>query len=74
MMLKSNKKVYSLGLENRTAGFDPKVDNLPPSPEKIVEYVLKLLIQKMKSNILITGSTGGLGSNLNTIMQIKAMN
>ena len=45
-MLKSNKKVYSLGLENRTAGFDPKVDNLPPSPEKIVEYVLKIINSK----------------------------
>ena len=46
MMLKSNKKVYSLGLENRSAGFDPKVDNLPPSPEKIVGYVLKIINSK----------------------------
>ena len=46
MMLKSNKKVHSLCLEDRTAGFDPKVDNLPPSPEKIVEYVLKIINSK----------------------------
>ena len=35
MMLSSNKKVYTLGLEHRTAGFHPDVDNLPPSPEAI---------------------------------------
>ena len=43
MMVKSDKKVYTLGLEHRTAGFHPNVDNLPPSPEKIAEKV-KLII------------------------------
>jgi len=46
MMLRSNKKVYSLGLEDRTAGFDPKVDNLPPNPDKIVETVLQIINSK----------------------------
>ena len=39
MMLKSDKKVYTLGLDNRTAGFYKDVDNLPPSPQKIVKKV-----------------------------------
>ena len=38
----SDKKVYTLGLDHRTAGFHPDVDNLPPSPEKIVEKVLQI--------------------------------
>jgi len=43
MMLETNKNVYTLGLENRTAGFHKKVDNLPPSAEKIVSYVMNLM-------------------------------
>ena len=43
MMLKTNKKIYTLGLEDRTAGFHRSVDNLPPSAEKIVEKVLKIV-------------------------------
>ena len=45
MMLERNfsqKKVHTLGLEHRTAGFHPNVDNLPPSPEKIVKKVLEI--------------------------------
>ena len=38
----SDRKVYTLGLDHRTAGFHPDVDNLPPSPEKIVEKVLQI--------------------------------
>ena len=37
MMLASGKKVYAMGLENRTAGFHPEVDNLPPSAERIIK-------------------------------------
>tara|TARA_R110002051_G_scaffold284135_1_gene346172 strand:+ start:4752 stop:5609 length:858 start_codon:yes stop_codon:yes gene_type:complete len=35
MMMQINRKVRTLCLENRTAGFYPAVDNLPPSAEKI---------------------------------------
>jgi len=34
------KPVYSLGLDDRSAGFASHLDNLPPSPQKIVEFVL----------------------------------
>ena len=39
------KKVYTFGLEHRTAGFHPDVDNLPPSPEAIVEKVKFIINQ-----------------------------
>lgn len=34
--LETNKKIYTLGLDPRTAGFHPVVDNLPPTAEKIL--------------------------------------
>jgi transketolase C-terminal domain/subunit len=37
LSLATGKKVYTLGLEPRTAGFHPSVDNLPPSAEKMIE-------------------------------------
>ena len=43
MMLESYKKVYTMGLENRTAGFHKDVDNLPPTPKKIINKVLELV-------------------------------
>jgi len=43
MMMQSSKKVGVLGLEERTAGFAPHLDNLPPSTEKIVQTVKKIL-------------------------------
>lgn len=43
LMMQSSKKVSVLGLEERTAGFAPHLDNLPPSSEKIVETVKKIL-------------------------------
>ena len=43
MMIQSNKKVHTLGLEHRTAGFHKDSDNLPPSPEKIVDKVLEII-------------------------------
>jgi pyruvate/2-oxoglutarate/acetoin dehydrogenase E1 component len=43
LMLKSNKPVHVLGLRDKTAGFHPTVDNLPPSKEEIVEKVLKIV-------------------------------
>ena len=43
MMIESNKKVYTLGLEHRTSGFHQSVDNLPPSSEKIVNKVMNII-------------------------------
>ena len=43
MMIKSKKKVYTLGLEHRSAGFHKDVDNLPPSPELIAETVKNII-------------------------------
>jgi len=40
LMLETSKPVDVMGLEPRTAGFHPDVDNLPPTAEKIVEKVL----------------------------------
>lgn len=42
----SGKKVSVLGLENRTAGFYPKVDNLPPNKFKIINFIKKLVNEK----------------------------
>jgi pyruvate/2-oxoglutarate/acetoin dehydrogenase E1 component len=43
--LATSKKVYTLGLEPRTAGFHPSVDNLPPTAEKIFKK-----LKQIKSN------------------------
>ena len=43
IMIKSNKRVYTLGLDHRTAGFHHSVDNLPPDSEKIIKKVLEIL-------------------------------
>lgn len=43
LMLASGKPVRALGLEERTAGFAPHLDNLPPSPKKICEYVKRIV-------------------------------
>ena len=43
MMIKSKKKVYTLGLDHRTAGFHKDSDNLPPSPEEIVNEVKEIM-------------------------------
>jgi pyruvate/2-oxoglutarate/acetoin dehydrogenase E1 component len=37
---KSNKIVRCLGLQEKTAGFYPDVDNLPPSSDQIAEFLL----------------------------------
>ena len=43
LMLKSGKNIYTLGLDNKTAGFHNNVDNLPPSADKIVKKILKII-------------------------------
>ena len=39
MMLKTNKKVHTLCIEHRTAGFHPDVDNMPPDETKIINKI-----------------------------------
>lgn len=43
MMMQSSKKVRVLGLEERSAGFAPYRDNLPPSTEKIIRTVKQIV-------------------------------
>jgi hypothetical protein len=42
LSLVTTKRVHTLGLEPRTAGFYPSVDNLPPSAEKILEKLKQI--------------------------------
>ncbi len=39
----SGKKVYSLGLKDKTAGFHSSVDNLPPSKDEIVKKIRQIV-------------------------------
>lgn len=39
IMQKTSKPVGVLGLEDRTAGFAPHLDNLPPTPAKICQFI-----------------------------------
>lgn len=43
LMLKSNAKVYTLGLENKSAGFAKHLDNLPPSKDKIIKFIKTII-------------------------------
>jgi len=43
MMINSNKKVYTMGLEHRTAGFQPSVDNLPPTATQIINKIKEIV-------------------------------
>jgi transketolase C-terminal domain/subunit len=42
LSLATGKKVYTLGLEEKTAGFYPNVDNLPPTAKKILEKLKQI--------------------------------
>jgi len=42
LSLATGKKVYTLGLEEKTAGFHPNVDSLPPSAEKIIKKLKQI--------------------------------
>lgn len=46
IMHKVDKNVYVLGLEERTAGFAKHLDNLPPTADKIVNYVKQIIYNK----------------------------
>ena len=41
--LETGKKVYTLGLDDRTAGFSKSTDNLPPSENKIKDFIKKII-------------------------------
>lgn len=43
LIMASGKQVYVLGLEERSAGFSPESDNLPPTKEKIIAKVKEIL-------------------------------
>jgi hypothetical protein len=43
LMLASGKPVRVLAIEEKTAGFDPSKDNLPPCSDKIYSFLLKLI-------------------------------
>jgi len=43
IMQVSNKRVRTMGLEERTAGFAPHLDNLPPSADKIHKTVKEIV-------------------------------
>ena len=45
MMLESNSRVETLCLQNKTAGFYPSVDNLPPNKEQIKKKILSIMKQ-----------------------------
>tara|TARA_R100001443_G_scaffold65272_1_gene74598 strand:- start:4691 stop:5599 length:909 start_codon:yes stop_codon:yes gene_type:complete len=43
MMIDSNKKVYTMGLQHRTAGFHPDKDNLPPTSNHIISKIRNII-------------------------------
>ena len=43
LMMETKKDVRVLGLEERTAGFAPNLDNLPPTAERICKFVRSIL-------------------------------
>jgi len=43
LSLRTNKKVFTLGLKNKSAGFSVKGDNLPPNCKEIVNKILKII-------------------------------
>ena len=43
LMLRSEKKVLTLGLKQKSAGFHANVDNLPPTPEEIYRKIKDIL-------------------------------
>jgi pyruvate/2-oxoglutarate/acetoin dehydrogenase E1 component len=42
LSIKSNKIVHTLGLEEKTAGFDAKVDVLPPTANEIFNFLIEI--------------------------------
>ena len=38
-----NVKVHALALDERTGGFSPHLDNLPPTPKKIYDKIKEII-------------------------------
>jgi pyruvate/2-oxoglutarate/acetoin dehydrogenase E1 component len=43
LSLLTNKKIHTLGLKNKSAGFSMKGDNLPPSHKEIIKKIKKII-------------------------------
>ena len=43
LMIETGKRVHALGLEDRSAGFAPPLDNPTPTPQRIAQHVRDLL-------------------------------
>jgi pyruvate dehydrogenase E1 component beta subunit len=54
LMMKSGVPVYALGLEDRTAGFAPSLDNVTPTAQQIVETVRNLVEMKERGTLPLT--------------------
>lgn len=46
LMKITNKKIFTLGLKNKSAGFSKKSDNLPPNEKDIEKLALKIIKKK----------------------------
>ena len=49
IMLETKNRIHVLGLEERTAGFAPDKDNLPPSTQRIIAYIHAIIKSKYDS-------------------------
>ena len=43
LSMMTNKKVNVIGLKDKSAGFYPQVDNLPPNAKEIMKFIMKLM-------------------------------
>ena len=43
LTLKTSKKVFTLGLKDRTAGAGKNLDNVPPTEKEIIKYIKKII-------------------------------
>ena len=43
LTLKTGKKVFTLGLKDRTAGIGKNLDNVPPTEKEIIKYIKKII-------------------------------
>jgi hypothetical protein len=48
LSISSGKIVRCLGLDDKTAGFHSKVDNLPPSAQKIADFLIDIINSSSK--------------------------
>ena len=46
--LKTGKKVFTLGLKDRTAGTGKNLDNVPPTEKEIIKNIKKIIKKNVK--------------------------